>query len=96
MGLKGSPAYFQQIMATEVLEGLVMDLCEVYLDDVIIHAPTEEILLQRQRMVLERFQEKGMALNQQMFSLFVPKVEYCGHLLDEEGIHFEDQRSIAS
>jgi len=73
-------------MATE---GLMMDICEVYLDDVIIHAPTEELLLQRLRMVLERFQEKGMTLNPQKCSLFVPKVEYCGHLLDEEGIHFE-------
>jgi len=32
MGLKGSPAYFQQIMSTEVLNGLVMNICEVYLD----------------------------------------------------------------
>ena len=89
MGLKGSPAYFQQIMATEVLNGLIMDICEVYLDDVIIHAPTQELLLERVKMVLGRFQEKGMTLNPQKCEMFVSKVEYCGHLLDEEGIHFE-------
>ena len=55
MGLKGAPAYFQQIMATEVLNGLIMEICEVYLDDVIIFAPTEELLLERVRTVLQRF-----------------------------------------
>ena len=75
MGLKGAPAYFQQIMATEVLNGLVMNICEVYLDDVIIHAPTEELLLERVRLVLERFREKGMTFNPQKCTMFVSEVE---------------------
>ena len=89
MGLKGSPAYFQQIMTTEVLNGLVMNICEVYLDDVIVYAPTEELLLERLRLVLERFREKGMTLNPQKCTMCVHEVEYCGHLLDKDGIHFE-------
>ena len=89
MGLKGSPAYFQQIMSTEILNGLVMNICEVYLDDVIIYAPTEELLLERLKLVLERFREKGMTLNPQKCTMCVPEVEYCGHLLDKDGIHFE-------
>ncbi len=42
-------------MATEVLNRLVMNICEVYLDDIIIYAQTEEELLDRVRQVLERF-----------------------------------------
>ena len=89
MGLKGAPAYFQQIMATEVLNGLTMEICEVYLDDVIIFAPTEEILLVRVKIVLQRFRERGMTLNPEKCTICVSQVEYCGHLLDETGIHFE-------
>jgi hypothetical protein len=74
MGLKGSPAYFQQIMATEVLNGLVMNICEVYLDDVIVYARTEEELLSRVRQVLERFREKGLTLNHEKCTMFVPQV----------------------
>jgi len=44
MGLKGFPAYFQQIMSTEVLNGLVMNIYEVYLEDVIVFAPTGDLL----------------------------------------------------
>ncbi len=94
MSLKGSPAYLQQIMATEVLNGLVMNICEVYLDDVIVYARTEEELLSNVRQVLERFREKGSTLNPQKCTMFVSEVEYCGHLLDESGIYFE--RSSAS
>ena len=70
MGLKGAPAYFQQIMATEVLNGLIMEICEVYLDDVIIFAPTEELLLERVRTVLQRFRERGMTLNTEKCTMF--------------------------
>jgi hypothetical protein len=76
-------------MATEVLNGLIMEICEVYLDDVIIFAPTEELLLERVRTVLQRFRERGMTLNPEKCIMCVSQVEYCGHLLDETGIHFE-------
>ena len=66
-----------------------MNICEVYLDDVIVHAPTEELLLERVQQVLERFRDRGLTLNPQKCTMFVSEVEYCGHLLDKEGIHFE-------
>ena len=46
MGLKGAPAYFQSAMATEVLGGLIMNICELYLDDVIVFADTQLSLVQ--------------------------------------------------
>ena len=43
MGLKGAPAHFQQQMASTVLGSLLCDICEIYLDDVIIiYGETEE------------------------------------------------------
>jgi hypothetical protein len=63
MGLKGAPAYFQSAMATEVLGGLVMNICEIYLDDVIVFADTQLSLVQRLRQCLERFRERGISLN---------------------------------
>ena len=42
MGLKGAPAHFQQQMASTVLGSLLYDICEIYLDDVIIYGETEE------------------------------------------------------
>ena len=42
MGLKGAPSYFQQAMATVVLAGLMYVICELYLDDIIVHGKTED------------------------------------------------------
>ena len=88
MGLKGAPAYFQSAMATEVLGGLIMNICELYLDDVIVFADTQLSLVQRLKQCFDRFREKGISLNPSKCKLGVTSVEYCGHLIDEEGLHF--------
>ena len=88
MGLKGAPAYFQSAMSTEVLGGLVMNICEIYLDDVIVFADTQLSLVQRLRQCFERFKERGISLNPSKCKLGVTSVEYCGHLIDKDGLHF--------
>ena len=45
MGLKNAAAHFQQCMATEVLNGIVNKDCELYIDDILIHAKTEQEFL---------------------------------------------------
>jgi hypothetical protein len=42
MGIKGAAAYFQQVMATFVLVGLVHIICECYQDDILTYGETEE------------------------------------------------------
>jgi hypothetical protein len=54
MGLKGAPSYFQHVMQSEVLHGLQYDICEIYIDDIIIFAETEGELAENLRKVLER------------------------------------------
>ena len=41
MGLKGSGPYFQRSMSNTVLAGLVYQICELYIDDVLIHGRAE-------------------------------------------------------
>ena len=51
MGLRNAAAHFQQCMATEVLNGLVGTSCELYLDDVLVHAQTEDEFLTRLKSI---------------------------------------------
>ena len=53
-GCCNAPNGFQQLMK-EILGGLEGQICEVYLDDVLISARTEQELLDRTLVVLERF-----------------------------------------
>ena len=38
MGLKGAGSYFQGVLASQVLSGIVYITCELYIDDLIVHA----------------------------------------------------------
>jgi hypothetical protein len=63
MGLKGAPAYFQQVMATVVLAELLYIICELYIDDILVYGNTEEALLQRLREVFNRLREHRVTVS---------------------------------
>ncbi len=52
MGLKGSGPFFQRSMAIRVLAGYVTRICEIYIDDVLIHGPTDNVYLENTCKVL--------------------------------------------
>ena len=62
-GLKGAPGYFQKLMSTVVLVGLIMFICECYLDDVIVDGTDEDHLLTNLRQVWGRFRQHKMVVN---------------------------------
>ncbi|NBR24926.1 MAG: RNA-directed DNA polymerase [Micrococcales bacterium] len=62
MGIKGAPSYFQNRMASKVLAGLIYNLCEVYLDDIIVHGRTETEFLHNLRTVFTRLRHFGITL----------------------------------
>ena len=56
-GPKRAPSYFQQIMATIVLVGLIYMLCEMYVDDCIVFGDTNDEFVSRLDSVLGRFKK---------------------------------------
>ena len=63
MGLKGSGPYFQRSMSSTVLAGLVYQICELYIDDVLIHGRDLESFLHNVLKVIERLRELNVAVN---------------------------------
>jgi transposase InsO family protein len=85
-GPKRAPSYFQQMMSSVVLVGLLYFICEMYLDDCIVHAKGEEQFLERLELVLERFWEKKILLKPNKCKFGTPRVEYCGKEISEGGL----------
>ena len=79
--LRNAAAHFQQCMATEVLNGLVNVDCALYLDDVLVHARTEEQFLERLTKILERFEKRGLVLSPSKCSFGMGEVEILGHTI---------------
>jgi hypothetical protein len=92
MGLKGAPAFFQHAMQHKVLADLLYTVCEVYLDDIIVYAETEEEFLANLQKVLQRLEKYNITLNPAKVQLGMSSVEYVGHTLDSEGLSFSAEK----
>jgi len=92
MGLRGAPSYFQQVMTIEVLRELLYSICEIYIDDIIIFAHTEEEMTERLDIVLRRLQEHNVTVNPEKCSFGRTNVEFVGHTVDKDGLHFSREK----
>ena len=84
-GLCNAPATFQRMME-RVLDGLNMNICAVYLDDVIVYASTEEEMYERLSKVFSRFLEANLRLKPSKCRFFQHSVEFLGHEVSEHGV----------
>ena len=92
MGLKGAPSYFQQQMAQTVLCGLLYQILELYLDDIIVFGTTEDEYLNNLRQVFERLSKFGVTLNPTKCKFGLEEVEYVGHTINKDGMSFSDTK----
>ena len=88
MGLKGAPSYFQKAMETEVLRDLLGHMCEIYIDDIIIYAPTAEDMVARLDTVLARLHDHNITVSPEKCSFGITEVEFLGHTINHQGIRF--------
>ena len=88
MGLKGSGPFFQRSMANTVLATYVTRICEIYIDDVLIHGSTDDEYLDNTRKVLTRLRTKKVTANPAKTRLGLKEVEYVGHLISSKGTSF--------
>jgi hypothetical protein len=54
MGLKGAASYFQRMIASIVLAGLLYSIVELYLDDILVYATSEDEIVERLCTVFKR------------------------------------------
>ena len=92
MGIKGAPAYFQKMMTSIVLVGLVYQICEVYLDDCLVYAQTEKQLIINLYKIFERFEKYNLTLNPKKCRFGMTEVEYVGVVLNEHGLSFSKEK----
>jgi len=92
MGTKGSGPYFQRVIATLVLVGLIYLICELYIEDVLIDGADEDTFVNNVRQVFARFRKHKIIVNPTKTQLGLEEVEFVGHLLSHEGISFTKEK----
>lgn len=91
-GLKSAPAYFQYTMQVHILKDLVGNICEVYLDDIIIFGETNVQFLANVEAVLIRLRQAGVLAKPEKSRLGLTEIEYVGHVINNEGISFSKEK----
>ena len=90
--LTNSPATYQRLMEN-ILAGLNLKMCCVFIDDVIIFGKTYEEQLHNLQLVFDRIKAANLKLSPKKCEFFKRKVKFVGHIVSEEGIE-SDPRQI--
>ena len=92
MGLKGATSYFQMLM-TNLLGELVGEICEVYLDDIIVYAQSEAQLIERLEIILAKIRAAKLVLSPPKCKFGKTEIGFLGHTINADGISFtRDQK----
>ncbi|UYV69297.1 K02A2.6-like [Cordylochernes scorpioides] len=82
-GISLAPKYFQRVMSI-ILQGMDGVMC--YLDDILIFASDSKTHDRILRLVLRKLKEAKVTLNKAKCVFGVPRINFLGHILDEDGI----------
>jgi hypothetical protein len=92
MGLKNAASYFQRVMATVVLAGILYVACELYIDDIFVFGKDEDEFVKHLGMVFDRLRQSKVTLNPKKCRFGMASVEYVGHVISADGITFSDEK----
>lgn len=88
-GLANAPAIWQREME-KILQGIPG--VSVFLDDIKLTAKDDAEHLKRLDLVLERLHSHNIKINKSKSSFMQNAIEYCGFLIDRNGIHKLDSK----
>jgi len=93
-GLCNAGATFQRLMDV-VMTGLHLEVCLVYLDDIIVFSSSIGDHLDRLRMVLDRLRSAGLKLKPDKCVFLQKSVSFLGHVVSDAGIGTDPEKTRA-
>ena len=80
-----APSYFQEIMATVVLTGLIYMICEMDIDDCTVFGDTIIEFVTRLKLIFERFRKHNFYLKASKCFFGYPELEFVGKVVSKKG-----------
>ena len=91
-GPRRAPSYFQEMMTTVVLNGLIYTKCDMYLDDCIAFARGHDEFLERLERVFRRFRCFGLFLKAKKCRFGMKQIDYVGRQISSQGISMSKEK----
>jgi hypothetical protein len=92
MGLLPSANFFQKSMGVYILNGLIYNICEVYIDDMLVFGEMDDAFIRNVTTVFQRCREKNVTLNAKKLVIGVDTVPFVGHEISATGINMSKKR----
>ena len=88
-GIASAPAIFQR-----TIEQIMADVpgINIILDDMIITGDTDEEHLKNIEHALQKLDEHNLRVNPDKCEFFKEEVEFCGHIVDKDGLHKTEEK----
>ena len=86
-----APSTFQRLM-TYVFRDFIGRFVHVYLDDIFVYSNTIEEHEEHLRLVFERLRDHKLYLKASKCDLYSERMECLGHIIDDEGIHADEDK----
>jgi len=93
-GMKSAPSFFQEVFCNEVLTDLLIEICRLYIDDILLWGRDEKDFLANLRRLFVRLRSKGITLNPDKVKLGELKTEFLGHIIDRYGTSMSPERKL--
>jgi len=81
-------------MSNTVLVGLAYQICELYIDEVLIHGKDAAIFIANVRKVFDRLRGFNPKVNPKKTKLGVEEVEYVGNVVSATGTSFTPEKRL--
>ena len=92
LGPKRAPSYFQQVMATVVLAGLIYITCEMYIDDCNVFGKDTTEFINRLRGVFLRFKTHKFFLKAKKHYFGYAEIDFVGKVSSEKGLQMSQAK----
>ena len=70
----------------------LIDICLIYLDDVMVMAKSFDGMLDNLRTIFVRIRNANLKLNRKKCTFFQREVEYLGHIVSEKGLKTDPKK----
>ena len=90
-GATNAPSTFQRLMEL-ALRDVNLEMCVVYLDDIIVFSNSVEEHLDRLEIIFERLHKAGLKLKPSKCQFLLRRVKYLGYLVSEKGIEMDPDK----
>jgi hypothetical protein len=91
-GPKRAPSYFQQMMTSVVLFGLIYIICEMYLDDCIVFGTGPTEFVARLRQIFMTFSKHKIFLKAKKCKFGLKRIEYVGKEICKQGLTMSEKK----